>query len=93
MMLVLFDSQSSELGCACAHSTCSSETCDHVYLFDNDYEDAKDIYGKPMHGRFPYDERRRIILEVHYIFILSHNLGTFCHLQICLMLVDICEVS
>lgn len=42
--------------------------CDHVYLFDNDYEDAKDIYGKPMHGRFPYDERGRIILEVHISF-------------------------
>lgn len=60
--------QSSQLGCACAHSTCSSETCDHVYLFDNDYEDAKDIYGRPMHGRFPYDERGRIILEVKSIF-------------------------
>lgn len=59
------DCQSSQLGCACAHSTCSSETCDHVYLFDNDYEDAKDIYGKPMCGRFPYDERGRIILEVN----------------------------
>lgn len=41
--------------------------CDHVYLFDNDYEDAKDIYGKPMRGRFPYDEKRRIILEEGYL--------------------------
>ncbi|XP_027151736.1 histone-lysine N-methyltransferase SUVR5 isoform X1 [Coffea eugenioides] len=59
--------ESSQLGCACAHSVCSPVTCDHVYLFDNDYEDAKDIYGKPMHGRFPYDERGRIILEEGYL--------------------------
>ncbi|KAG9159334.1 hypothetical protein Leryth_017962 [Lithospermum erythrorhizon] len=39
----------------------------HVYLFDDDYEDAKDIYGKAMHGRFPYDERGRIILEEGYL--------------------------
>lgn len=56
--------QSSQLGCACSDSVCSSAVCDHVYLFDNDYEDAKDIHGKPMHGRFPYDERGRVILEV-----------------------------
>lgn len=53
-----------QLGCVCLHPTCSPEGCDHVYLFDNDYSDAKDIYGKPMRGRFPYDEKRRIILEV-----------------------------
>ncbi|KAL8476034.1 hypothetical protein ACS0TY_028630 [Phlomoides rotata] len=64
---LVLEPESSELGCACAQSTCSSETCDHVYLFDNDYEDAKDIYGQPMHGRFPYDERRRIILEEGYL--------------------------
>ncbi|XP_060193167.1 histone-lysine N-methyltransferase SUVR5 isoform X2 [Lycium barbarum] len=58
---------SSQLGCACPKSACSSQTCDHIYLFDNDYEDAKDIYGKPMRGRFPYDERGRIMLEEGYI--------------------------
>lgn len=61
------DSKSLQLGCACSHSTCSPGTCDHVYLFDNDYEDAKDVYGKPMHGRFPYDEKGRIILEEGYL--------------------------
>ncbi|KAL1538912.1 [histone H3]-lysine(4) N-trimethyltransferase [Salvia divinorum] len=64
---LVLESESLQLGCACAHSTCSSETCDHVYLFDNDYEDAKDIYGKPMHRRFPYDERGCIILEEGYL--------------------------
>ncbi|KAL3833410.1 hypothetical protein ACJIZ3_008146 [Penstemon smallii] len=59
--------ESSQLGCACVHSTCSAETCDHSYLFDNDYEDAKDIYGNPMHRRFAYDERGRIILEEGYL--------------------------
>lgn len=59
--------QSLQLGCACVHSTCSSETCDHVYLFDNDFEDAKDKCGKPMKGRFPYDDKGRIILEVNTI--------------------------
>ncbi|KAH7846567.1 hypothetical protein Vadar_015622 [Vaccinium darrowii] len=59
--------ESLQLGCACAHSSCSPGMCDHVYLFDNDYEDAKDIYGKPMRGRFPYDEKRRIILEEGYL--------------------------
>lgn len=58
---------SSQLGCACPKSACSSQTCDHIYLFDNDYEDAKDIYGKPMRGRFPYDERGRIMLEEGYL--------------------------
>lgn len=61
------DAESWQLGCACLHSTCSPERCDHVYLFDNDYSDAKDIYGKPMSGRFPYDEKGRIILEEGYL--------------------------
>ncbi|XP_068654250.1 histone-lysine N-methyltransferase SUVR5 [Aristolochia californica] len=61
------DTKSSQLGCACPHPNCSPETCDHVYLFDNDYESAKDLLGKPMHGRFPYDEVGRIILEEGYL--------------------------
>ncbi|PON54097.1 putative retinoblastoma binding protein (RIZ) [Parasponia andersonii] len=61
------DSQSLQLGCACPYLTCCPETCDHVYLFDNDYDDAKDIYGKPMRGRFPYDDKGRIILEEGYL--------------------------
>ncbi|KAF7828800.1 histone-lysine N-methyltransferase SUVR5 [Senna tora] len=61
------DSESLQLGCSCSYSTCSPETCDHVYLFDNDYDDAKDIFGKPMRGRFPYDENGRIILEEGYL--------------------------
>ncbi|KAL7141263.1 hypothetical protein ABFS83_08G041800 [Erythranthe nasuta] len=64
---LVLETESLQLGCGCANSTCSAETCDHVYLFDNDYEDAKDIYGKPMSGRFPYDERGRIILEEGYL--------------------------
>ncbi|XP_009776603.1 histone-lysine N-methyltransferase SUVR5 [Nicotiana sylvestris] len=56
-----------QLGCSCPNSACSSQTCNHIYLFDNDYEDAKDIYGKPMCGRFPYDERGRIMLEEGYL--------------------------
>lgn len=58
--------QSPQLGCACSYSTCGPETCDHVYLFGNDYADAKDIVGKPMRGRFPYDVNGRIIVEVKY---------------------------
>ncbi|KAL3616441.1 hypothetical protein CASFOL_039831 [Castilleja foliolosa] len=61
------ETESLQLGCGCAHSRCSSETCDHVYLFDNDYEDAKDIHGNPMRGRFPYDDRGRIILQEGYL--------------------------
>ncbi|KAL5729184.1 [histone H3]-lysine(4) N-trimethyltransferase [Ranunculus cassubicifolius] len=61
------DTESSQLGCACPQSTCSPDACDHVYLFDNDYEDAKDIYGQPMQGRFPYDKEGRIILEEGYV--------------------------
>ncbi|KAK7250847.1 hypothetical protein RIF29_33573 [Crotalaria pallida] len=56
-------SESPQLGCACSSSVCSPETCDHIYLFDSDYDDAKDVFGKPMRGRFPYDENGRIILE------------------------------
>ncbi|XP_057491802.1 histone-lysine N-methyltransferase SUVR5-like [Actinidia eriantha] len=65
--------ESLQLGCACTHSTCSPETCDHVYLFDIDYDNAKDIYGKPMHGRFPYDEKGRIILEEGHLVYECNN--------------------
>lgn len=58
------------MGCACSFSACCPETCDHVYLFDNDYDEAKDIFGKSMRGRFPYDENGRIILEVKYFYQL-----------------------
>ncbi|CAH9134590.1 unnamed protein product [Cuscuta epithymum] len=61
------DIYSSQLGCSCPNLTCSSQTCDHVYLFENDYEDARDIHGQPMCGRFPYDDRGRIILEEGYV--------------------------
>ncbi|CAA6667280.1 unnamed protein product [Spirodela intermedia] len=57
------DTKSSQLGCACSGAKCSPETCDHVYLFDNDYENAKDIDGHSMRGRFPYDEMGRIVVE------------------------------
>lgn len=61
------DTESSQLGCACPHSTCYPDACDHVYLFDNDYENARDIYGQPMQGRFPYDKEGKIILEEGYL--------------------------
>ncbi|XP_020591098.1 histone-lysine N-methyltransferase SUVR5 isoform X2 [Phalaenopsis equestris] len=59
------DSKSSQLGCACPQQKCYPESCDHVYLFDNDYDDAVDIHGKLMQGRFPYDDQGRILLESH----------------------------
>ncbi|XP_010429320.1 PREDICTED: histone-lysine N-methyltransferase SUVR5-like [Camelina sativa] len=55
-----------QLRCGCRSSVCSPVTCDHVYLFNNDFEDARDIYGKPMRFRFPYDDKQRIILEEGY---------------------------
>ncbi|CAK7339486.1 unnamed protein product [Dovyalis caffra] len=61
------DIESLQLGCSCQYSVCCPETCDHVYLFDNDYEDAKDIYGNSMLGRFPYDDKGRIVLEEGYL--------------------------
>ncbi|WCJ30996.1 Histone-lysine N-methyltransferase SUVR5 [Euphorbia peplus] len=61
------DIENMQSGCACPHSLCIPERCDHVYLFDNDYEDAKDIHGKPMRGRFPYDDKGRLILEEGYL--------------------------
>lgn len=61
------DTQSFQLGCTCSHPTCCPETCDHVYLFDTDFDDAKDIYVKSMRGRFPYDDKGRIILEEGYL--------------------------
>ncbi|KAJ6366995.1 hypothetical protein OIU77_003387 [Salix suchowensis] len=57
------DIESLQLGCSCQYSMCCPETCDHVYLFDNDYEDARDIHGNSMLGRFPYDDKGRIVLE------------------------------
>ncbi|KAJ0754235.1 putative [histone H3]-lysine(4) N-trimethyltransferase transcription factor C2H2 family [Helianthus annuus] len=71
-------SQSLQLGCGCAHSTCSPKGCDHVYLFDNDYEDAKDINGKSMKGRFPYDNKGRIILEEGYL-VYECNMYCSCN--------------
>ncbi|CAN0911936.1 Histone-lysine N-methyltransferase SUVR5 [Linum grandiflorum] len=68
------DFESLQVGCSCPYSVCCSETCDHVYLFDNDYEDAKDIYGAPMHGRFPYDDKGRIILEEGYLVYECNNM-------------------
>lgn len=64
LVFLSFYLQSLQLGCGCPQLRCCPETCDHVYLFDNDYDDAKDIFGKPMRGRFPYDDKGRIILEV-----------------------------
>ncbi|KAL3583636.1 hypothetical protein D5086_014697 [Populus alba] len=61
------DIESLQLGCSCQYPMCSPETCDHVYLFDNDYEDARDIYGNSMLGRFPYDDKGRIVLEEGYL--------------------------
>lgn len=61
------DIENSQLGCACIGSKCYPENCDHVYLFENDFENAMDIQGEPMHGRFPYDEKGRIILEEGYL--------------------------
>ncbi|CAN6692714.1 unnamed protein product [Malus baccata var. baccata] len=52
-----------QLGCLCMCYVCCPETCHHVYLFDNDYDDAKDIYGKSIRCKFPYDQRGRLILE------------------------------
>ncbi|KAJ0260394.1 Histone-lysine N-methyltransferase SUVR5 [Hirschfeldia incana] len=55
-----------ELRCGCSGSVCSPVTCDHVYLFGNDFEEARDVYGKSMRCRFPYDDKERIILEEGY---------------------------
>ncbi|XP_076921428.1 histone-lysine N-methyltransferase SUVR5-like [Bidens hawaiensis] len=73
---VNLESQSLQLGCGCAHLTCSPKGCDHVYLFDNDYEDAKDFNGKSMKGRFPYDNKGRIILEEGY---LVYECNRYCN--------------
>ncbi|KAI0523621.1 hypothetical protein KFK09_006017 [Dendrobium nobile] len=61
------DAKSSQLGCACQQLKCYPENCDHVYLFDNDYDNAVDIHGNLMQGRFPYDEQGRILLEEGYL--------------------------
>ncbi|CAI0554022.1 unnamed protein product [Linum tenue] len=66
--------ESFQLGCTCPSSMCSPETCGHVYLFDDDYDDARDIYGAPMNGRFPYDDKGRIILEEGYLVYECNSL-------------------
>ncbi|XVE87235.1 hypothetical protein DITRI_Ditri18aG0100300 [Diplodiscus trichospermus] len=72
------DAECLQLGCTCSNSTCCPGTCDHVYLFDNDYEDARDVYGKPMRGRFPYDDKGRIILEEGYL-VYECNIMCSCN--------------
>ncbi|KAH0851697.1 hypothetical protein HID58_036101, partial [Brassica napus] len=59
--------------CVCPGSVCSPLTCDHVYLFGNDFEEARDVYGKSMRCRFPYDDKERIILTSWRRFILFMN--------------------
>ncbi|KAK8959131.1 Histone-lysine N-methyltransferase SUVR5 [Platanthera guangdongensis] len=61
------DAKSSQLGCACPQPKCHPEKCDHVYLFDDDYDNAVDIHGILMQGRFPYDDHGRILLEEGYL--------------------------
>lgn len=79
--------QNSQLGCACIGSKCYPENCDHVYLFENDFENAMDIQGEPMHGRFPYDEKGRIILEVKFsilFFVIFFKIvGPLVHRHTC----------
>ncbi|ONK68314.1 uncharacterized protein A4U43_C05F10060 [Asparagus officinalis] len=70
------DAENPQLGCACLASKCSPEKCDHVYLFDNDYENAEDIHGRSMRGRFPYDEKGRLLLEQGY---LVYECNSLCH--------------
>lgn len=44
-------------------------------MFDTDNQDALDLHGHPMQGRFPYDKDRRILLEVRrYVFTCSVGL-------------------
>ena len=72
------DTKNSQLGCTCTQPQCFPESCDHVYLFDNDNDDVEDIYGQPMHGRFPYDEKGRIILEEGFL-VYECNSMCNCH--------------
>lgn len=66
--------QDQQLGCKCPSSVCNPENCDHVYLFDDDHVNAKDVNGNSMHSRFAYDEKGRIVLEVLFVIIL-HRLA------------------
>ncbi|XP_021864963.2 histone-lysine N-methyltransferase SUVR5 isoform X2 [Spinacia oleracea] len=62
-----------QLGCGCSQSICCPETCDHVYLFNNDFDHAKDLDGKLMGRKFPYDDTGRLVLEENYlIYECSH---------------------
>ncbi|CAN8287794.1 unnamed protein product [Cochlearia groenlandica] len=55
-----------QLRCGCRGTVCSPLSCDHVYLFNSDFEEARDVYGKSLRCRFPYDDKQRIILEEGY---------------------------
>lgn len=57
------DSENYMAGCSCSHGHCSPGKCDHVNLSDSVYENLLDINGISMHGRFAYDENRKIILQ------------------------------
>ncbi|KAH7446443.1 hypothetical protein KP509_01G055800 [Ceratopteris richardii] len=72
------DTESSGLGCSCQGSQCLSAQCEHVHIFDNDNNDAEDIYGQPMMGRFPYDDQGCIILEEGYLVYECNSLCS-CH--------------
>ncbi|CAM6129157.1 unnamed protein product [Calypogeia fissa] len=72
------DPENYKVGCSCEGHQCSPESCDHVDIFDNDNLDALDIYGKPMKGRFPYDNKGCIILEEGY---LVYECNSSCRCQ------------
>ncbi|CAO2828294.1 unnamed protein product [Amaranthus hypochondriacus] len=66
--------QNLQLGCRCLQSACSPDTCDHVYLFNNDYENAKDKNGMLMEQRFPYDDNGCLVLEDNYLVYECNHL-------------------
>ncbi|XP_058753614.1 histone-lysine N-methyltransferase SUVR5-like [Vicia villosa] len=58
--------ESLQLRCSCSTSTCCRKTCDHIYLSDNGLDHAKDIFGKPMRGEFPYNKNGQLMLKEGY---------------------------
>ncbi|XP_057416486.1 histone-lysine N-methyltransferase SUVR5-like isoform X2 [Lotus japonicus] len=67
--------ESTQMQRSCSFFTFCPETCHQAYLFDNEFDDAKDVFGKPMRGRCPYDENGRIILEEGYLVYECNNMS------------------
>jgi hypothetical protein len=53
-----------QVGCSCSGDRCEAQHCDHVAMFDHDNPGVRDVDGRLIEGRAPYDAEGRLLLPV-----------------------------